>query len=196
MQDNSPASLAGLREGDVILRYNGQKVIDYNHLINLVSMSPIGETADLVVWRDRKPQALKIAIADRAAVIPKSPTPPGPLPDGLLRRPPRPEPTPSNRADDRPRGLGLIAIDEAAAARRYGLADSVRGVLVTQVDPSSPLAPFLKPFDLIETVGGRNARSADDVRKAIAGRPEGEAIAVVLLRPEQGSLERKTVRIP
>ena len=30
----------------------GVDIIDLNHLINLVSMSAVGQTADVIVWRD------------------------------------------------------------------------------------------------------------------------------------------------
>ena len=38
----------------MILRFRGVEVHDLNHLINMVSMAPIGQPADLVVWRDRQ----------------------------------------------------------------------------------------------------------------------------------------------
>ena len=36
---SSPADQAGLRDGDVVLRFSGIEIIDLNHLINMVSMS-------------------------------------------------------------------------------------------------------------------------------------------------------------
>ena len=45
---------AGLREGDVVLRFGGVEITDLNHLINTVSMAPIGQSAEVVVWRDRR----------------------------------------------------------------------------------------------------------------------------------------------
>ena len=50
----SPAAEGGVRDGDVVVRFNGVDVIDLNHLINMVSMAPIGQPAEMVVWRDRK----------------------------------------------------------------------------------------------------------------------------------------------
>ena len=50
----SPAAQGGVKVGDVVLRFNGVEVADLNHLINLVSMAPIGQTADVIIWRDRQ----------------------------------------------------------------------------------------------------------------------------------------------
>jgi len=41
----SPAAEGGVREGDVVVRFNGVEVYDLNHLINMVSMAPIGRPA-------------------------------------------------------------------------------------------------------------------------------------------------------
>ena len=38
----------------MILRFNGVEILDLNHLINMVSMAPIGQPAEVVVWRDRQ----------------------------------------------------------------------------------------------------------------------------------------------
>ena len=45
------------------------EVIDLNHLINLVSMAPIGQPADVVVWRDRREIAMKVMVADKDRII-------------------------------------------------------------------------------------------------------------------------------
>ena len=47
-----PAAAAGLRDGDVVLRFDGVEIVDLNHLINMVSMAAIGQPAEVVVWRD------------------------------------------------------------------------------------------------------------------------------------------------
>lgn len=91
VQKQSPAYDAGLHDGDVILRFNGVDVLDFNHLINLVSMSPIGQRTEVVVWRDRKPVTASVAIADRDAIIVHSPpAAERPRQNAPLRRPARP----------------------------------------------------------------------------------------------------------
>jgi len=69
VHENSPAAKAGLHDGDVILRFKGVEVNDLNHLINMVSMAPIGYTADVVVWRNRKQSSLVVTVGDRDRTI-------------------------------------------------------------------------------------------------------------------------------
>ena len=81
----SPAAMAGVRVGDVILRFNGVDVADLNHLINLVSMAPIGRPADLALWRDKKEFALRVTIGDKDqsfASLPPRPSRPMPSANG------------------------------------------------------------------------------------------------------------------
>jgi serine protease Do len=48
----SPASLAGLANNDVILRFNGSPIENDQHLISLVKLSEIGREVELTVLRD------------------------------------------------------------------------------------------------------------------------------------------------
>ncbi len=62
---NSPAIIAGLRPDDVILSFNGVKVIDENHLINLVSLSDIGSSIRIEIYRQRKTVLHTVLLTDR-----------------------------------------------------------------------------------------------------------------------------------
>ena len=62
---NSPASRSGLQEDDVVLTFDGVIVQDHDHLINLVSLSPIGKQIRMVVWRAKRNVTLSIVLADR-----------------------------------------------------------------------------------------------------------------------------------
>jgi serine protease Do len=75
----SPADKGGIVVGDVIVEYNGIVVLGTNHLINLVAMTPIGQTAELVVLRGNKPFVTSVVVGDRDAALALMPTAPSPV---------------------------------------------------------------------------------------------------------------------
>src|ERR1700677_2177797 len=98
VHESTPAARAGLLAGDVVLRFAGINVIDLNHLINMVSMAPVGEAADMVVWRDRRELKLRVTVDERERTLKQFTSAYGdPVidPSGLLRRPNRPDATSS-----------------------------------------------------------------------------------------------------
>ena len=60
----TPAAAGGLRQGDVILKLEDVALRDENHLINLISALPPGQKVQLVVWRDRKSQAVAVTVGE------------------------------------------------------------------------------------------------------------------------------------
>ncbi len=175
----SPAALGGIRIGDVILRFNGVEVIDLNHLINLVSMAPIGQPADVIVWRDRREMATKLTIADK---------------DRFAVAPAKPARAPA--AGGAAMGLELATLD-GPSARRLGLPESIRGAAVMKVEPDSQWAGYFRPLDVIHSVAGRPVRSADEVMQALgARRASSGGLELGLHRLTDGVLQASKVRVP
>ena len=63
----TPAAVAGLRAGDVILKLEDIDLRDENHLINLVSALPPHQRIRLTVWRDRKAHTVEVVTGDWGA---------------------------------------------------------------------------------------------------------------------------------
>ncbi|MCH8830499.1 MAG: trypsin-like peptidase domain-containing protein [Planctomycetes bacterium] len=63
---NTPAAAAGLKVDDVIVLIDGRTVQDENHLINLVSLTPVGSRISVTIIRKGRRQSLQIRLADRA----------------------------------------------------------------------------------------------------------------------------------
>jgi serine protease Do len=199
---SSPADRGGVTAGDIILRYNETEVIDYNHLINLISMTPVGHQADLVLWRDRQSVATKVTIADRDVILPAAAADPERTTErgGPLRRSPRPEPPPEMTGSPSSTsilGVELVTLD-VTVARRLNLPESLRGAAVFKVEPSSPLAAYLRPSDVITSAWGRPVLSAEEAAKALNRRPDRNrtALDLVVQRPSGGTVQRFTVQVP
>jgi serine protease Do len=62
---DSPASKAGLKEGDVVLEFNGQPVQGIEQFSRLVRETPAGRQIRLAVWRGGATQNLTATIATR-----------------------------------------------------------------------------------------------------------------------------------
>lgn len=67
---DSPAALAKLQAGDVILEFDNVLIEDDAHLINLVSMTTVGKQVPLTVFRDRQMIKLQVEVSDRAKFVP------------------------------------------------------------------------------------------------------------------------------
>jgi len=69
----SPADRAGIRQGDVIVSFNGVEVKDSSHLQRVVAESSIGKPSKVTVFRDGKSLDLTITLlnADSATQLPK-----------------------------------------------------------------------------------------------------------------------------
>ena len=63
---NSPAAKADLKVGDVVLKFDGHRIDDDSHLVNLVSMTKVGRSVDVIVYRDRKLHTVSVVVQDRS----------------------------------------------------------------------------------------------------------------------------------
>ncbi len=61
----TPAEKAGIKEGDVILEFNGKRVKNSSHLMNMVAIVPPGKTAQIVIWHDGKTKRIRVKLAKR-----------------------------------------------------------------------------------------------------------------------------------
>src|ERR1039458_6398268 len=83
VSEGSPAFTAGIRQGDVILEYNGQHVEGGEQFVRMVQETPAGRKAAIEVWRNGSKQPVTATIGSRQErpfvfTIPGTPFPPFP----------------------------------------------------------------------------------------------------------------------
>jgi serine protease Do len=191
---SSAASRAGLRVGDVVLRFGGVEIADLNHLINTVSMSPIGQPAEVVVWREGREQTFRVTVAERDRTFPQL-AEAGPDaekdPTGLLRRPDRP-----GAASSYALGLELATLTPELAARVDLPERNWHGALIIQVEAASPFVELLRPRDVISSIDNQAIRSAEQAAAILSQRGEHGRLSISFDRPADGKFERRTIRMP
>jgi len=157
---NSPAQRAGLQSGDVIVSMNGTNVVESNQLRMNVSMMNPGQTVHLKVFRDGQTRDVTVQV--------------GELPGKKVERASRE----SDESEHALEGVSVESLD-ARTAREAGLPASTRGVVVTDVDPSSPAAQAgLKEGDVIQEVNHHAVASSDDLASAVR-KSNGESLLLV-----------------
>ena len=67
VEEGSPASRAGIQQGDVITQYNGKPVVDSNQLRNEVSSTAPGSTITLQYSRDGRSETAKATLGELSA---------------------------------------------------------------------------------------------------------------------------------
>lgn len=164
---NSPASKAGLQADDVILNFDTVDVQDHDHLINLVSLSPIGKRIQMVVWRGGKKINLFIVLADRSELPANSEAP---RPQGL-------------GAPVRTMGLTVHPLDDDLADQ-LGHAEVKRGLLILSVDRNSPLCRRLQPYDVIEAVGRTAVSNLYELNQALEANSDRDSVVLRIHRGE------------
>ncbi len=65
IEDDSPAAKAGLKVGDVVLEYNGQRVEGMEQFGRLVRETPVGREVKLLINRNGAPQTVQATVGSR-----------------------------------------------------------------------------------------------------------------------------------
>ena len=58
----SPADKAGIKAGDIIMKFDGKRISGENGLAQLISKKKIGDSVDLSVWREKKTINVKVTL--------------------------------------------------------------------------------------------------------------------------------------
>ncbi len=145
-----PGASAGLKDGDVVLEFDGKPIRESSDLPLYASMAGVGKSVGMTVWRNNRRMALDITLAA--------------FPDETTQ-------VASTEAPEREGRLGLTINDITPDLRRKFDLDSRRGAVVTDVERGSAAANAgLQPGDVILGVNGQDVQRArqfaETVRKA------------------------------
>jgi serine protease Do len=167
--DGSPAAKAGVKTGDVVVKFGAHEIKDMRELPKVVADTPIGKAVDMVVLRDGKEVTLKIT-PDRLEDSDK------PKQASIGKE------EPGKTASKNSLGLGLSAITDDVR-KRYKMKDGVKGVVVTSIDQNSPIADRgIRPGDVIVEFQHQALSSPADVQKRLdALKKEGKKTALMLV---------------
>ncbi|MBS0263174.1 MAG: trypsin-like peptidase domain-containing protein [Planctomycetes bacterium] len=176
----SPAAKADIKKDDVILTYDGVEVLDENHLINMVSLTPVGRKVKVVVFRDGKHLTLEVTVADRQDFE-------------VLRQRSEAPTRPGEGTRFESLGLTLHQLDPELAPQ-LGFDPSAQGLLVLKVDRDGPLDGELKLYDLIEEVARTPVTSIEDLRAALDQATDSEMVLLtVKRRSNNGKVQSQVV---
>ena len=188
---DSPAEKAGLRKGDVIVRFENEAVTSVRKLSRLVSEVADDHTAALSVSRGGADTALSVTIGSRQQYS-ASTMPLEGIPGGFQTLMNDPNAwkweMPESGKDgfvyafgnNRRIGVGTTPLTKQLADF-FGVTDG-KGVLVTSVEPDSPAAKAgLKAGDVITAIDGEKIEGAGDLARGINKQKDGD-VALTIVR--------------
>lgn len=158
VEQGSPADKGGIKPGDVIVRFDGQIIVDSGDLPHVVGMMAPGENAKVEIYREGKRKKLTMKVGsldtDRETITASS--------DGTDR-------------------LGLI-VEEVDDEERRAL--RLRGgVRVTQVSPESAAAEsMLQAGDIVVQLGYSRIDDIDEYNQVISELPKNTPVAIRFYR--------------
>ncbi len=214
---DGPAQKAGLKEHDVILDYNGQRVEGVEEFRRMISETPEGRNVKLVISRDGATQTVSLKLEERAGVgvghgrggnnsfAWASPTPPSPptTPPPGARRTPRAFAwdgdmgnlgdlfwTPFGTSSPR---LGIEGEEITGQLGEYFGVPERNGILVREVHAGSAAERAgLKAGDVITKINGKHVQDMGDLRDQLRDNA-GKSFPITLIRNKKETTVTVTV---
>jgi serine protease Do len=206
VMEGSPAQAAGVQNGDVIVRFNGEEVTSVRKLTRLLGEASPDHQVRLTVVRGGSEREIVATLGKRP--MPKFDEgafsmnmPRVPFPQVEFPPIPRMEPMPRVEAlpglPDQPFmwqmgsgrriGVGVTTLTKQLS-EHFGVSG---GVMINEVRADSPAAKAgLKAGDIIVEIDGREVKADGDLIRAIAEKKEGD-VTLTIVRDRN----RQTIRV-
>ncbi len=163
VQTDSPAEKAGLKEEDVISRFNAKEVHNSVEFSTWIAGTHAGTSVTLKVLRDGEPMNVTVKLGELT-----------------------PEAQPLSEGRETESALGLkVSNMTPELSQRYQLPEKEGAVVVTDVDPNGLAAEKgFREGDLILKINRQKVHSTEDFNKAVKEAKPGEGLLFYLHRQE------------
>lgn len=159
--ETGPAGKAGVKVQDIITSVNGKAVQSDRELLAEVARIPVGQTANLDIWRNGTKRNIKVQVVAR--------------PDDQISQAPSQDP-----AEEKALGLAIRPLTPEVAEQLS--AQSPDGVLVVNVAVNSPAARAgVRRGDIIRQVNNSQVSSPKEF-VSVLEQAEGDSLALLVER--------------
>jgi len=161
VMDNSPASKAKFKVGDVVVEFDGKTIHSSSDLPIAVGSTHVGSRVKVKVIREGKAKTLKVTIAE--------------LPSEEELAEVKPEkPSSINR-------IGAV-IEDLTSEQRSALDIASGGVLVTSLKNGPAREAGIRPGDVILKINNKDIKSAKDFRQMLKKLPADKSLPILIQR--------------
>ena len=166
VEKNSPAAEAGLKAGDVIVRYDGREVNEVHQLRDLVAGTAPGTKVKLEIMREGKPQTLAATVGKQSAEASVVPL--------------RPAGTTLEKF-----GLSVETLTPDLA-KQLGVQEDEKGVAIADVASGSVAAMAgLQKGDVIVEADRQKVESVSELGKVLENAKDKQALLLLIQRQGQ-----------
>ncbi|MHB8269584.1 Do family serine endopeptidase [Bradyrhizobium sp.] len=177
VEEKGPAKPAGIEPGDVVIKFDGKDIKEPKDLSRVVADTAVGKAVDVVIIRKGEEQTKQVTL--------------GRLEDGekAVAAANKTQPEAEKPATQKALGLDLAGLSKDLRTR-YKIKDSVKGVVITNVDSSSDAAEKrLSAGEVIVEVAQEAVSNAADVKKRVDQlKKDGKRSILLLVSNADGEL--------
>jgi len=184
VEDKGPAKPAGIEPGDVVIKFDGKDIKEPKDLSRVVADTAVGKEVDVVVIRKGAEETRKVTLGrleDTEKAVPAS----------VKKDEPAEKPVTQKAL-----GLDLASLNKDLRSR-YKIKDSVKGVIITNVDGTSDAAEKrLSAGDVIVEVAQESVNNAADVKKRLEQlKKDGKNSVLLLVSNPEGELRFVALKV-
>ncbi len=178
VEDKGPAKPAGIEPGDVVVKFDGKDIKEPKDLSRVVADTAVGKEVDVVIIRKGEEETRKVTLGrleDSDKAVPAS---------AKTKEEPAEKPVTQKAL-----GLDLATLSKDLRSR-YKIKDSVKGVIITNVDGASDAAEKrLSAGEVIVEVAQEAVSNAADVKKRVDQlKKDGKKSVLLLVSNADGEL--------
>ena len=193
--EDSAAATAGIRKGDAIVEFDGERVRSARQLTRLVQETPAGRTVQATIVRDGQRSTVSVTPRDSGAFRLDRLEDLGELGNFRYRAAPRPPEAPVPPTPPTPPSVWSFDEFLGRSGTRLGMSVSSlspqlagyfgvkEGALVSSVtDDSAAAKAGLKAGDVITSINGSAVNDPADVRRRVGELNDGDEFTIVVMR--------------